>query len=296
MHCDWLNVTVPDDASHEVSCGLRKILSVVGAVAGAQMGASIVYRTVDGGTLKHSEKRGFHIFGASGGFLGSLREHKLFDSYLGLFAGLPHRVTKMDIAHDVLIDAPPVLSRLYARARGGDIHLTRKSISPSNVTYIQMPRPDGSNTGTVYLGRRTSEVHLKVYDKMWERLCAGIDGWEPTTRYELSVTGKAGASLRSAAEPAALFWNYMGDVLPVPSNAPVWTPLDDEGFQIARTGALLPAEVLSRKVANCPEIGALLALADDCGPHGFQYLLSQLTRRHNRSSLPDQPNEVLQAG
>ena len=285
MFCDWVNISVPEDSSHEVEQELRLILGMLGAVAGIRVGTSIVHRLDSGGTLKHTEKKGFSVFGASGGFISRLRIEGYFDNYLSIFASVPHRVTKMDIAHDVNSDAPPILKSLYRRAKKGDIKLTKKNLNPTQVKFLQKPRYDGEDSETVYLGNRTSEVHAKVYDKMAELQDKSFNIHKPLTHYKLNITSKVGISLKDVHSPEPLFWRFMGNVLPKPKNVPEWLPLGDNGFSIQPSAELLPAEVMRRKVDVSEEVASLLALADQCGENGFDYLLSLFKQKANRSHL-----------
>lgn len=286
MHSDYLNVTVPDTDSRSVTESLLEIVSSVGAVA-AHKG---LYKLSGRGTLKLGGKPGYELYSASGGLLEALREHGMYSTYLTVFGEVPHRVTQLHVAHDVYdLDAPKLLQALYRRADGQPgIHLTRKRAQPKQ---IMAPGRDGRTTGTVYLGTRKSEAWAKVYDKAQERWDRAREEWPPCVRFELSVSGKAGVSLRDAYSPESIFWHYMRDVLgPPPSDVPDWEP-GAQGFSLPSKVSLLPAEALRRLVESSPQLEQMLDLSRQLGPHGYAHLMRLINARclqHARAST-DQP-------
>jgi hypothetical protein len=279
MHCDYLNVTVPDTHSHSVLREITALLIGIGAVRGNEA----LWR-LGSGTLRIEPKRGFVTCSASGAVLESLRAADRYMDYLSVFADGPHRVTKMDIALDRYHDlSAPILCDVYDRATGSGIALTRKRIQPQHVRKLFSPGADGVDTGTVYLGARTSEVRARVYDKQHQLQGLGVPCPTPITRYELTITDKSGASLRVAAEPEPAFWHYMSGVLPAPSNVLPFVR-ETVGFDLPKRVGRLPAALLAERVASSAEIGLLLDLAGECGPHGLDYLLRQIRKRHARDS------------
>lgn len=280
MICDYLTVTMAPESEHEIRSELDKILFAIGAVAVTDE----LFRVGQSGTFRRTARQGFVALGASGMALQSLRDKSLYGDYLSVLGSVPHRVSKMDIAHDVQKSAPRLLRAIYNRAKKTGVHLTRKKISPDNISRILKPCPWGDDTGTVYLGSRKSEVHCRVYDKRFQIFCSSaIDIGHELTRYEVSISFKAGATLHAAHSPDALFWHYMGDILPTPANAPVYSPGQDIGFVSPPKTELAPGEILKRKIADSPEIGLLLKLADDCGPNGLDFMLSQIKKRATHS-------------
>ena len=221
MHADYLNVTMPDGDAPDVESELLKIVAAVG-------GTSItdgLYKLTSGGTFRSEAKRNFHYFGVSGDFLATLREHALYDAYLGAVAYAPHKVTRLDIAHDVYdSDSPAVLARLVRATRSEKgVRLSRKKLNPqTQVRTMFSMSDDGRDTGLVYLGGRTAEVKAKVYDKRLERKQVANVDFPACTRFELTVTDKVGVSLRDAQSPEAIFWNFMSEVLPAPPDASEW--------------------------------------------------------------------------
>jgi hypothetical protein len=220
------------------------------------------------------------MFGMSGQVLEHIRGCGELARTLHVFGDSPHRVTRVDVAHDVPTPSPPVLQRLLRKARSGSLSLTRKSLRPQSIRFIDNHNhyETGVRTGTLYLGARTAKVYARVYDKRNERLDRGFDDPGNMTRYELTVTGKLSPTLRDVVEPEPMFWKFMSGVLPPPANVPDWEGGAD-GFAIAEPIALLPAEIMRRKVENSPDLTHILELADRIGPHGFRLLVSMLERR-----------------
>lgn len=275
MHCDYLNVSVPETDSSAVDKKIVRLMCDIGAVAITDELFKIIGGS--GGTLKHVTKRGFSFYSASGSLLTSLRSFGLYNDFLSVFSDHPHRVTKIDVAHDLPCSSQPLLDDIYLRANSGEIKLTRKGLN--HVKKQFSVGVDGFDTGTVYLGARTAEVRARVYDKQQERLDKGFP-WDdgPTTRFELTATNKVGISLKDAAEPSALFWRFMSDLLPAPANAPEWVP-GGIGFVMPGRPDVLPVDLLKRKVSQSPEVQILLDLAADCGPKGLDMLFRLMRQR-----------------
>ena len=278
MICDFVGLSVPETVASDVLAEVSLVLNAIGCL---QVN-DLLWRDSSGGTFRYEARRGFSTFGASGAMLGALRERGLYNDFFLPFVGVPHRITRLDIAHDVARDSPALLKRLYSKARSGSVGLTRKKLRGHQIRKLFSPGLDGRDTGTVYLGSPTAEVKARIYDKAFERYCkAGIEPIGPLTRYELTITNKGGASLSDVFSPSAAFWHYMGDVLRRPANAPDWSP-SDSGFDLPKRSSLLPYEILSRKVADSAEIGNLLSLASDCGPMGLETLIRKIRERHSR--------------
>lgn len=274
---DFLNVTVPTEHADSVLAEILPLFSLLG-LSGERFGKVLCHRTEEGGTFRFEDKDRFWMFGASGSALATLRAAELFPSYLGAFASVPHRVTRLDVAMDTGAPAHHVIKPLYDRAHSTDgIRLTRKRVRPSTAKWITSRDPEGNDSGTLYLGGRTAEVRAKVYDKRLEQFeKRGTLLPHFWTRYEVTVTGKAGASLRDAHSPTALFWHYMHDVMGCdrPSEVPEWIPCDG-GYNLPAKVSLLPAELLMRRLERSAEVEQWVALADQLGPHGRAWLVKQ---------------------
>ena len=67
------------------------------------------------------------MISASGAALAALRSVGAYAGYLRVLSSDVHRLTRLDVALDVLVDAPSVLDALYSRAKSGGVSLTRKA-------------------------------------------------------------------------------------------------------------------------------------------------------------------------
>lgn len=157
---------------------------------------------------------------------------------LSLLGQVPHRVTRMDLALDVLTDPAAHLGALMAD--GLEVRLGRK-VAPRRAFLT-----DGQGF-TVYFGARSAHIKARVYDKSAEMKARHHVEIPPTLRVELTVERHVRPSLKDAAAPQALFWHYCGALLPKPAHVPSWAPLDAECVMIpARRGIPDPALNLRR--------------------------------------------------
>jgi hypothetical protein len=277
VHIDYLNVSFPETISALVLDSVKEVLDY----CGAHQKTDELYRIGETGTVRIRKRNGYSLVGLSGDALSTLRNSDMYATMLWAFAVHPHRVTSLDIAHDVNIDSRPVLRSLYRRARGSKgLRLSRKRIQRDNVNqYVVNSRYDDGDTGTIYLGSRKSEVHAKVYDKRNEILDrTGVDVGHGLTRYELTVTSKMGVSLSDVQTPEPIFWHYMSEVLPRPDGVPNWVA-GGQGYTMPERRTVMPAEKLKQVIGESPEIERWLKYADDAGPNGREYLLGLLRRR-----------------
>jgi hypothetical protein len=124
-------------------------------------------------------------------------------------------------------------------------------------------------------------VTAKVYDKFNERLQAGDPLPQALTRYEITFRRAVKATLRDAAEPERLFWQY-GEILLLkrPQNLPAWVSGWGGGWNYQRNETPLPA-VLKHRIESSAELQALAALAirADC-QEWAQQLLARIFEKH----------------
>lgn len=261
-------------------------------------------RVVDGigrGVLTLGLKYGVGVLTVSGAFLASLRRtwsglpgepftRCYFDELLSAIAQWPHRVTKLHATLDVVADGREVVTAVYDRACAGGVTLTRKTIPASQVSMVRRPALYGpGDTGTAYLGRRTRDVWLKVYDKRNELLdrrealedgAPSLDGFfdpGPLTRFEVALGRKVGCTLRDVSDPASVFWHHVADVLPPPPGVAPWAPMG-EGFSMPPPLERLPAEQLRLLLEHSADVARAVRLADKIGPNGRTLLASMLRK------------------
>lgn len=277
MHADYLNITLSTDHREAVHASLLPILSDLSFFPDS---AGVYRSPTISGTFDCRDKYSVSRFSASGGFLDHARATGALSDLLWCFADTPHRVTRLDIAHDLPVDSPRILANYYSRAKRGRLSLTNRVIRPDQVSRIVRPSLyGGADTGTVYLGCEHIQVAgLKIYDKRNERLDRGFPDPGPMTRFELKLGRKAGVSLRDVHDPAPAFWHHMADIFPTPPKTITPWVRAGEGYCLPPRVVSLPAEALKRSVQASGVLADWLTLADQIGPSGPDYLLSLLAR------------------
>tara|TARA_R100000908_G_scaffold63086_1_gene43329 strand:- start:711 stop:1607 length:897 start_codon:yes stop_codon:yes gene_type:complete len=269
--CDHLAVTFHRERNPAGS--LRALLSDLGAVASDDR----TYRLGEG-TVKLYATYGVMYCSASGAALASMRGASRYMDWLSIISEWPHRITRLDVAHDVLVDGADVLDGLRSRYPSGLVNLGRKALRVKLELAI---REDGRETGTFYVGHRSkARATARVYDKRQERLDrAGIAG-PHRTRYEVTVKQDYGATLRDAAEPDRLFWHVASPaLLDTPPGMPHWTADWSQGWRSDPRPDLSPVDVLERRIAASSELDLLASLADEIGPNGRVLLARRLLSR-----------------
>lgn len=280
--CDWLDVTYSPDCAPWPT--INRILLDAGFDAESSDQTSFSYR-LGRGFVKFGPSRGSLRASFSGAACAALRDHGTWDDLLSELSSVPHRVTRVDAALDLSIDGADMVDLMRQRYPSGQVNLSRKAIATSVVLAV---RPsDGRETGTWYAGRhQKARFTARVYDKAWQLLQKFGEVIPPRTRVEVTASGgDSGATLRDAAEPAALFWRLASPaLLDAPEGCPVWTPNRDLGW-VAPAKTFDPAALLKRRVESCALLDALALLADDLGPSGRDYLLTLLEKRVHAASV-----------
>lgn len=282
VFCDHLTTTIPADDWDALRAELSPLFDAIGAAVEFDTDRMIQWRA-GAGTCRAARVGAVVALSATGAFLAGLRCARIFNDYVASIGAHPHRVTRLDASRDVPCDTAPVLAALTEKVSSAEgVHVTRKRVKPEDCTRYVSRRPDGQDTGSLYLGPKHADVRPVIYDKRKERIDAGLADVGPLTRYELRVRSGVGPSLRDACEPGPLFWHFMApDVLGLPEGIAAWTP-HGEGFALERREPPLPAARLVRRVEASADVAALLALADEVGPGGFDFLVSQLRKLHGR--------------
>ena len=286
VFCDWLDVTY--EAESPVVMGIVDFIGVNGGRCRSQDEKGIIFEIGDG-VLKIDTAKKWSRISASGRVLAHFRAQKIYMEYLSELSMQPHTVSRLDAALDRLEDGADVIQGLretYSVA-GKGCALGRKQLA---VTYMLGVREDGRETGTFYAGqRKRARTTARVYDKAWEGLSKRGERLPPTTRYEMTIRGekgRAGPSLRDAAEPSRIFWHTASPtLLNAPAGTPVWAPNWDNGWHYEKSTALLPAEVLDRTVEFSPSLDLMIEKADEMGSGGRKYLLRLLERKLGLSSI-----------
>ena len=275
--CDWLDVTfAPDDCPYPE---LNLLLLGAGFEVSREQGGAKCYLPPSGArgmvTIVHASR--FAKVSISGGACASLRDLRLFEQVLWILHSSPHKVTRLDAALDLPLDAAHVIAALCARYPDGRVNLGRKALP---VTRLVSTRADGVESGTYYVGHRTAaRFTARVYDKSLEALEKRGQVMPTTTRFEVTARKDSGATLRDAGLPEAIFWHIAAPaLLKRPEGIPVWSPNTDAAWA-APARVFDPAETLRRRVEGSAELDALLAVADAMGGSGRSYLLHLLSKR-----------------
>jgi hypothetical protein len=287
VFCDWLDVTfAPSDAPYPE---LNRLLLDAGFDVESTDRSLFVYshQTAAQGKLVMGSTRGTFRVSASGAICAALRRMALWNDYLSILGTSPHKVTRLDAALDLAIDGADLVQLMRDRYPSGEVNLRRKAVRTSVILEV---RPDGRESGSWYAGRRSrARFTARVYDKALEALSKRHEVLPPTARIEVTAAGSdAGATLRDAAQPHALFWHVAAPaIVTAPEDAPVWTPNTDCHW-VTPTRTFDPAVILRRRVESLAILDALAIIADELGPEGRHYLQHLVTSRIDAAApLPD---------
>lgn len=278
---DRANISVPSGRHYEAQ---KHVVDFASSLGGFFETDNLL--RLDNGTMLITERTRFTSFSISGAFLQKLRDHKLLSQFLYPFAEGPHKLSQLHIAGDFSVDAPPVLKRLKRRAKAGEVKLTRKTIKPSAVRFIESHNYTNPKvpTGMLYLGSPKAEVRAGCYDKRNERLDKGLPDQGPTLRCELRISDKMGISLRDVVEPDSCYWNFMADVMPCPSGVPEWVA-NDHNYRLEPPMTLEPYQLLRKGVETSPDVQRLIELSERLGPNGFDTLVRLLENRRELNTI-----------
>jgi len=284
VSADWLSVTVPWDQSGGLSADILDAMAPLRLLEAP--GGDGRWLTPSGGSVRVQRLGSVFSVSVSGRALADVREAGAFDALLWVLADRPYRVTRLDAARDVATHAPPVLAALYERGKARGLRLTQR---PAPVSWTKSASLTGEDTGTVYVGRRTSEVFARVYDKRQEMLDKGEPDPGPLLRYEVVVKGTMGVTLQDVARPALVYWNFAAPALhPFPVGVYVggWRPWA-VGFDLPKPAPREGTDRLQRSVEGSGTLAAWIEAADALGPHGRAYLRSLLLQRLDRAPASD---------
>jgi hypothetical protein len=234
---DWLDFTLPQEETHLPS--FRRLLERAGLV-GVQTGDQWLYSSPDrSGVCKLGPTRGVDRVSMSGGVIRFLKSDAThWHDLLDWLSERPHRVTRLDVALDLYVDAAQVLGKFRRKVgrNGGTLALGQR---PSPVTWVLGRNDEGVETGTMYVGTRgKSQFIARVYDKQHELRCKGHDCPHQMLRIEIEArgtTGKRSPCLNDLHDPSPLFWQFAApSLLSKPSGVPEWAPEAFQGFSVPR--------------------------------------------------------------
>jgi len=276
VKCDWLDVTyAPNDTPEN---DVFEVIQSAGAECRSRDGADSVW-FLNYGILKVEYRKTHARFSASGAFLDGLRGAICYMDYLSALTGSPHNVTRLDAAHDVPKDTPAIIKALHKRYPQ-ECNFTRK---PLRTKRILETRLDGLESGTWYAGhKQKGMVTGRVYDKRLQLLnVQGIQLPMAQTRYELTFRKGIQATIRDAAEPERLFWQYAGPLLlKRPVGVPEWVSGWGGGWDHKREETCLPA-LLKQRIESSADLQAIAELAVKAGCEDWaSQLLARIFEKH----------------
>ena len=274
---DFLSLTTSPESGEGLA---REVLPVLDA-AGGGVEVFDEFRTlvrVATGTVLLQKRFGVFIVSATGDALGRLRHAGLFGEYLAALSTVPHRVTRLDSAFDVVADAPLVVRSTWRRAAAGRIALSRKRVPGANCSKHISQGLDGRETGTVYIGTAQAEVRAVVYDKRQEIFVRTGEDVGPRLRFEIRCKSGVGCTLADAHSPAPVFWHYASPgLIDRPEGVQPWVPRA-EGFEMPDRLTFTAAQLMDRKLEGSADVRRLLELAGEMGPFGVDWLCQKLRK------------------
>jgi hypothetical protein len=290
--CDWLAVTCDPENSF-VPAMLEFLDFVCCPVAHSDDEKILIDVGLGKVKITMGEKARFHSISATGSALTHLRSSLLFSEYLSVLASVSHKVTRLDAAIDISIDAPQYLRMLERKYPDDRVKFTRKTVK---VTRLYSAREsDGKQTGSWYAGNYgKARLTAKVYDKQQEALDKRGESLPPTTRIELTFAKDFGCTLKDASMPASLFHTHCKPVLDTETNHVVWKS-HAEPWQGIPLDVKLDWQIYQRRLQNSPEIAALIVLAAKLGPTGKDMLMRNF-EKHLDAGLRDHSSQADKLG
>jgi len=273
--CDWLDVTCSPESSFVDA--LDNWLCGNGVAVRFRDPSSCTY-TLDAGhgagTLRIDTKFNFHRASASGAFLSALRVAGLFRDFVNVLGLVPHKVTRLDAALDVAIDAPVILSALCSSYEGS-FKFGRKSLRTK--TIFETRESDGVLTGTWYAGHMSkARVSGRVYDKQQERLNYG-KVIPPLTRYELTFRKDYGCSLWDALMPKSIFYTHSSGLVEPPEGGfDAWSSRGLVPWVSEPVDTDLTLDKFSKALEHSAEFRYLAEKASRFGPEGKALVMARI--------------------
>jgi len=288
--CDWLSVTCSPTAGLSFLDDVERFLNFHGyPISFEKDGRSTILYHVGKGTLKLESSRLFHSSSASGSTIREFESRGIYRDYVNVLGSFPdgiprpHNVTRLDVAVDVMVDAPLILRELESRYPLDRFGFGRKA---QKITRLYSKRSsDGALTGTWYVGHKSSSrVTCRVYDKQDESLNKRSEVIPPLTRYELTFRKDFDCSLYDALMPESIFYTHASPaLLPAPTDR-VITPWEPHGlvpWESAPYDHDLDLQRFRRRLQLSPELRKLAELAAGFGDTGTRILLRDFEKLVN---------------
>ena len=205
---DWIAATLPEKMTTEFTLSSYVSLALkVGRGVWARSGGMHGYKLcIDQPTTgivargNGNDDAGSHII-LSGSTLTTLAETISPDKLIANLVGAQARFARIDLAIDIVGDARANIPELHRRFLDGQCTTKSRKLS-----LVQ----SGADGHTMYVGGRTSERFIRIYNKAAERRASGVQSAEEWIRIELELKGlRANMCAKSIASPD----NSVGDVI-----------------------------------------------------------------------------------
>lgn len=279
VFCDWLDTTF--SPSEDLSWVSEFVSS-----AGGVLKDPGKYVFLQGGVIKHQTGKRWQRLSISGSALSVFRSFGLFDELLLRISAHSYKITRLDAAYDLCIDAAPIVLRLWDGYKGARLKLNAWNLIPVDVQLGT--RFDGAITGTFYAGNyRVHKITARVYDKQHELRCKRRFETGPRIRYEITVKTD-GPTLRDVSDPSALFWHYASpSLLKAPKDVPSWSPGNPYLWQGSQIAPKSLEDRLKGVVYGSGDLNAAIAICGDSLAM-FEYLRKLVSLRisERASRLP----------
>ena len=118
---DWVSVSCPVDLAPLILDELRQVVSDISGVSAMSTGNGWAFPSGGLIQLRSRSLSPVAVISASGAALAALRSVGAYAGYLRVLSSDVHRLTRLDVALDLLVDAPSVLEALYSRAKSGGV-------------------------------------------------------------------------------------------------------------------------------------------------------------------------------
>ena len=287
--CDNLRLTFPQpdrDAAPPVLGELLTLLFPLGIAARAD-GKSWDIGPY-GGVLFAA--RSFSVFSVqlSGAALRAVRESEdLMLELCLMFERHSHTVTRLDASCDYAIAAPPFLFQLYRRVRRSPLAIGGKLVTIRDIERHTSFNTFGESVDNLYLGKKSAEVRVLVYDKRHERIEKGGEDPGDCLRVEVRLKSQVRCTVWDAYAPERVYYHYAApSLVELPPSVRSWEP-NGEGFVLQRKqNDFTPYARMLLLVKESPVIGQLLRLARQDTSGGIQSVLKLIQRRFDGEALP----------
>ena len=244
-----------------------------------------------GGVLYAGKQFGIFAMQFSGGLLRTLREGDALRELVMLLNEYPCTVTRLDASCDYAVSAPDYLASLYYRIRRESIVLGQKVVSYRDVERHTSVNAEGRQVHNLYLGKKTAEIRVLVYDKRHEQVSKGKADIGNMLRVEVRLKSQVRCTLFDALSPERVYYHYAAPALvSLPESVRPWEA-NGQGFEVQRKQSNFTTyerlKLLVEESASIKQALRLIARADSGGMVAFMHLLEHRMAADALPSLSD---------